>query len=103
MCVLQGDCKDRKESCTTSLENHKGCFKGKPEATESQTPLGQTELALLNGKLTSVAASLLKARLSDIEDDYPKKFPKHVLSTIEKHNECLRKLACELIDLKRAT
>ena len=86
----------------SSEEVHETCFKEKQQSPQAAPEAGSECMNLLSGKLTHIAANLLRARLSDIEDDYPKKFPKHVLRTIEKHNECIRRLACELIDIKRA-
>ena len=78
-----------------------------PNSKQGQSPQAgseavSAEFALLSGKLTRIAASLLKERLADFAEDYPKRFPKHVLRDIERHNERIRVLACELIDLKRA-
>lgn len=42
------------------------------------------------------AAILLKIRLSEDPDDYPKNFPKYKIREIHKHNEILRLTAIEI-------
>jgi hypothetical protein len=50
----------------------------------------------LKGRLIKHAASLLTERMSEFDDDYPKRFPKKVLREIERHNERLRLMAIDL-------
>lgn len=64
-----------------------------PTSTASGVP---SELSCCRERLIRHAATLLMQRLSDIDEDYPKRFPKHVLRDIEKHNELLRVIAIDL-------
>ena len=54
------------------------------------------------GRLIKVAASLSLHKLSEFDDDYPRRFPKRVLREIEKHNDHLRDIAKELMAIKNA-
>ena len=51
-------------------------------------------------KLTHVIAELIKTRLPENPEDFPTKISGKVLGVIEKHNERLRELACDLTDLR---
>ena len=52
--------------------------------------------AELKSRLIKAAASLLTNRMSDLEDDYPQRFPKYILKEIEKHNDKLASIASEI-------
>jgi hypothetical protein len=56
----------------------------------------------LKGRLITAAASLSLHKLSEFDDDYPRKFPKWVLRGIEKHNDHLGDIARELMSIKDA-
>ena len=49
-------------------------------------------------KLRAIAARLLNERLPEDREAYPKSTPQRVIKAIEKHNEQLRQIVCELID-----
>lgn len=54
---------------------------------------------LLKGRLIKAAASLATNRLSELDHDYPERFPKWVLREIEKHNDRLRLMTLEIRDI----
>lgn len=47
------------------------------------------------------SATLLTKRMSEFEDDYPKRFPKYILREIQTHNERLRKIAIDISRIAR--
>ena len=47
-------------------------------------------------KLITIASRLLTQQLSDCEEDYTFKIPKHMIRKIERHNDMLRRTAIEL-------
>lgn len=51
-------------------------------------------------KLTHFIAELVRARLPEDAEDFPAKISGKALGVIEKHNERLRQLACDLTDLR---
>ena len=59
-------------------------------------PETKNSTGLLKSKLIKHAATLLTERMSDIDDDYPRRFPKWALREIEEHNERLRLIAIDL-------
>ena len=50
-------------------------------------------------KIRAIAARLLNERLPEDREHYPKTTPHKVIQAIEKHNEQLRQIVCELIDI----
>lgn len=46
----------------------------------------------------ATAARLLNERLPEDREAYPKTTPQRVIRLVEKHNEQLRQIVCELID-----
>lgn len=53
-------------------------------------------------KLIKHAATLLRNRLSEFQEDYPKRFPKSVLREIQDHNEMLRIIAIDIAEIGRS-
>jgi len=49
--------------------------------------------------IRAIAARLLLERLTEDREAYPKTTPQRVIKTIEKHNEQLRQIVCDLIDV----
>jgi len=50
-------------------------------------------------KLIHLAAGLLKSRLPDYREDYPKSVPKYVVEGIKAHNNALRIMAIEIREI----
>lgn len=53
--------------------------------------------------IRAIAARLLRERLSEDREAYPKTTPQRVIKAIERHNEQLRQIVCELIDVTEVT
>jgi hypothetical protein len=49
--------------------------------------------------IRAIAARLLRERLPEDREAYPKTTPQRVIKAIEKHNEQLRQIVCDLIDI----
>ena len=81
-----------KETTKISLRNHALSDQNKNETTGNKSAFS----AGLDGRLIKAAASLLTKRMSDLDEDYPKRFSKYVLREIEKHNEHLTAISREL-------
>lgn len=99
-CGLANRCRawERDNSCGENCRNFaRGCFaRNRIEAPRPSDFSGSTGLTGYKERLIKHAATLLMKRLSDIDEDYPPRFPKHVLRDIEKHNERLRVIAIDL-------
>ena len=66
-------------------------FKGNKE------PVAEVPCSVgLKGRLIKASASLLKKRMSDLDEDYPIRFSKRTLREIQKHNDHLGDVAREL-------
>ena len=80
--------KGRGQDCIDSFADTYNCVElSKPVRTAGH-----------KSKIINHAASLHRERykLSEHAEDYPKRFPNHVLREIQKHNERLRLVACDL-------
>ena len=84
-------------------ESHKKCKYNKlAEGCGCSDVSESVEFAGHKVELVRHAATLLNERLSDFEEDYPKRFSKKVLREIQQHNELLRVLAVDIARIGRA-